>query len=126
MKVIFSSKNDFERTRSWLSNVINKSPAPILRKIAVDGERKLAENTPKDTGETASGWRSELNIGRDSSVISWYNVAHPHTRNSVALMIELGHGTRTGGYVPPRPYIRQSMDNVYKKIDAKMEREMFE
>lgn len=126
MRVIFDSKGDFKDTRSWLDRVLKKSPAPLLREIATDGERRLAENTPKDTGETAASWKSNITVGKGVHDISWINTAHPHTRNNVALMIETGYATGTGGYVPPRPYIRQSMDRVYKKIDAKMEKEMFE
>ena len=38
------------------------------------------------------------------------------------MLIHYGHGTGTGGYVPPRPYIDSAINSVYKKtIDKVLE-----
>ena len=34
---------------------------------------------------------------------------------NIAVIIHYGHGTGTGGYVPPHPYIVKAIDSVYKK-----------
>lgn len=125
MRLTIESKGEFKKVNSWLAGVLNKSPVAELRKIASDGERTLANNTPKDTGETASGWISEITTYRNNNVIEWMNVAHPEALVNIARIIERGHGTGTGGYVPPRPYIVKSMDAVWKNSGEQLARELF-
>lgn len=113
MRLTIESKGDFSNTKAWMARVVNRSPVAELRKIAKDGEQALASNTPSDTGATAAGWTSEVTSVGGQSEVSWMNVAHPEQGVNIAKIIELGHGTGTGGYVPPRPYIKQSMDSVW-------------
>lgn len=126
MKVTFESKGDFNKTLAWLARAVNKSPTVALQQIAKEGEKVLAANTPKDTGETASGWTSEITSKRGSSEISWMNTAHPEANVNVAKVIDLGHGTGNGGYVPPRPYIQKSMDEVWKNAGDRIAKELIE
>lgn len=125
MRITIESKGEFNKVKGWLAGVVNRSPVNALRQVAAEGERELARNTPKDTGETASGWTSEITTTRGSAEVSWYNTAHPHTSVNIAKVIDLGHGTGTGGYVPPRPYIVDSMTNVWKKFDDTVSKELF-
>lgn len=125
MKLVIESKGDFKKVNAWLSGVLNRSPVPELRQIASEGERKLASNTPKDTGETASGWVSQITTYRNNNVIEWMNVAHPEMLVNIARIIDLGHGTGTGGYVPPRPYIHKSMSSVWNNSGDKLSKELF-
>lgn len=117
MKISFDSKGDFENVRSWLDGVSKRNPTTILKTIADKGTASLKENTPKDTGETASGWVSETIRMGDVTEVSWKNEAHPESEVNVAKLIELGHGTRTGGYVPPNPYIKEAMKPVWEDVD---------
>lgn len=125
MKLTIESKGEFKKVNAWLSGVLNRSPVPELRKLASEGERVLAANTPKDTGATASGWTSEITTYRNNNVIEWMNVAHPNTLVNIARIIDLGHGTGTGGYVPPRPYIQRSMRSVWNNSGDKLAKELF-
>lgn len=124
MKITIESKGDFSNAKAWLAGVVNRSPVPELRQIAAEGEKSLASNTPKDTGETASGWTSTITTYRTNNVIEWMNVAHPEANVSIARIIDLGHGTGTGGYVPPRPYIMTAMDSVWNNSLDKMAKEL--
>lgn len=117
MKISFDSKGDFENVRSWLDGVSKRNPTTILKTIADKGTASLKENTPKDTGETASSWVSETVRNGDVIEVSWKNEAHPESEVNVAKLIELGHGTRTGGYVPPNPYIKEAMKPVWEDVD---------
>lgn len=126
MKVTFESKGDFDKTRAWLTRIANRTPVNALRQIAKDGENSLAANTPRDTGETASSWTSEITTKGSVSEISWMNTAHPGANVNIAKLIDQGHGTGTGGYVPPRPYIKKSMDQVWKKAGDRIAKEMTE
>ena len=124
MKITFESKGDFSKTKAWLSKVVNGVPVDKIRQVAKEGERVLAANTPRDTGETASGWVSEITSDREVSEIAWMNRAHPEAKVNIAKIIDQGHGTGTGGYVAPRPYIQKSMESVWKEASDMVSKEL--
>ncbi len=124
MKVEFESRGDFDNLQKWLKNVSNNPPSSALSRIAVEGNRSLAANTPRDTGQTASGWQAEIKTTRGGAEIAWTNTAHPGARVNVAKIIDQGHGTGTGGFVLPRPYIKKAMDGVFSKAGDKIAEEM--
>ena len=125
MKLSFESKGDFDGITKWLGSVIKRDPTVALNQIASEGKRSLASNTPRDTGETASGWESKVTKKGNTAEIAWTNNAHPEAEVNLAKLIELGHGTRTGGYVAPRPYVKRSMDPVFNTAGDKLAKEMF-
>lgn len=120
MKVKFESKGGFDNVLKWFYNASNISQ-DVVKSIAEQGVDKLKEGTPKDSGETASGWEYDIVKKPNSVEIYWKNVANPESEVNVAKLIEFGHGTGTGGYVQPRPYIKRSMAPVWLKIDKDVE-----
>ena len=124
MKVTFESKGDFNKVTSWLNTVTNRNPSTVMNQIANEGTRRLAAGTPKDTGATASGWKEIVTTKGNVTEIAWVNTAHPNAGVNVAKIIELGHGTRTGGYVPPKPYIKQAMNPLFNSVGDKVVKEM--
>lgn len=125
MKVSFDSKGGFDNALKWLNEAPKRNPATVANDIANDGVRSLRANTPKDTGETSSGWFAEVKMTAKGMEIVWKNRAHPELSVNLAKLIELGHGTKNGGYVSPRPYIKQSMDSVLKTAGDKLAGELF-
>lgn len=124
MEVLFDSKGDFNNIQQWLDNVARRSPNEALNQIAIEGERSLEANTPKDTGVTAGGWQAKITTDGKGSEIAWSNKAHPEASVNIAVIIDQGHGTGTGGYVPPRPYIKKAMDSVFAHAGTKIEQEL--
>ncbi len=125
MKITFESKGDFGNSLKWLKNVSSPKTSSTVDQIAKQGVMSLMANTPRETGETASGWKSEVKMTAKGLEIIWTNTAHPELSVNLAKLIELGHGTRNGGYVSPRPYIKQSMDSVFRTAGDKLAGEMF-
>lgn len=118
MKISFESKGDFNNMERWLNKVVKTNMESPLNQLASQGTKRLAAGTPVDTGETAAGWQADVVKRGDVSEIVWTNNAHPEAEVNVAKLIELGHGTGTGGYVAPRPYIKESMKPVWNKVDG--------
>lgn len=116
MKVRFESKGDFKNTLKWFDKVSNNKAA-LASNIAKYGDSSLRNSTPEDTGETANGWKHKITANQQYVEVAWVNTAHPESEVNVASLIELGHGTGTGGYVAPRPYIKQAMAPVWSKLD---------
>lgn len=120
MSIKFESKGGFRNVLKWLDDVTNIKD-DVVKSIADEGVKCLKEGTPKESGETASGWVYEIVRKPNSAEIYWKNIANPESSVNVAKLIEFGHGTRTGGYVQPRPYIKRSMTPVWLKIDKQIE-----
>ena len=124
MKISFQSKGNFENTSDWLKKVTSINDSTILNSIASEGVKSLTANTPRSTGETASGWVSKITSTKNGTEVAWFNNAHPEAEANIAKLIELGHGTRTGGYVQPQPYIKNAMKPVWDRIDNNVIKEM--
>lgn len=124
MKVTFESKGDFEGALDFLKTISTEPPKSTLNSMGEEGVRALSANTPRDTGATANGWKYKVEARGPLSELSWYNSAHPNLRVNMAVLIENGHGTRNGGYVPPRPYINRSMDPLFKNAGDRLFKEM--
>ena len=125
MKVTIESTGDFNDTVKWLEESSRTIPSNTIRDIGQKGVESLSANTPVgETGETARGWYSEVEIKGNVAEVSFMNNAHPEAQVNMAKLIELGHGTGTGGYVPPQPYIKQSMDAVWNDAADKIAKEM--
>lgn len=128
MRVTIDTVGDFEKTLDWLNRVKYRTdPTGVLRDIGEKGVQSLSEWTPKgQTGETSAGWRYEVSVDPKGAEVVFKNIAHPEAYVNVAKIIEFGHATGTGGYVPPRPYIRQAMEDVFKSGVDLITKEMTE
>jgi hypothetical protein len=120
VKATFQSKGGFDNALKWMEKVTNIPSATIIQ-TAKYGQSHLIEATPEDTGETAQGWEYEVSKTPNGVEIAWVNTAHPESQVNVAKLIEYGHGTGTGGYVAPRPYIKQAMTPVWNKVNRNIE-----
>ena len=89
-----------------------------LHGLAAEGVRALAQATPKDSGETAAAWTYEVKNERGGYAIYWINT-HENDGRNIAVLIQYGHGTRNGGYVPARDFINPAMQPVFDSIADK-------
>ena len=79
------------------------------------GVDALSSATPVETGETAHSWHSIVVSDTGSVGIDWYNTHVEHGVN-IAVILQYGHGTGTGGYVPGRDYINPAMAPIFDRI----------
>lgn len=125
MKVTFESKGDFENTIKFLGKCTKMEQRSILEKYGQIGVEALRANTPKRSGETAAGWDYQIiQNGNNNLELAFFNHAHPELRVNLAVLIQLGHGTRTGGYVPPINYIQPAMKPIYKAVGDELVRRL--
>lgn len=122
MRIKVETIGDWNRTEKWLAKVQSNRPPKSLHRIGASGVNALANSTPKDSGITASSWYYEIE-GND---VVFKNSGHPHTRIPVALLIQYGHGTRTGGYVPPIDYINPALRSIFSQAGNLLAKEMFD
>lgn len=79
------------------------------------GVNALSAATPKDSGETAASWSYQVTGSRGSWTITWTN-SHMAGKTPVAIMLQMGHGTGTGGWVEGRDYINPAIKPIMDKI----------
>lgn len=117
------SKGDFSKSKKFLNNIINRNYESILRRYAEEGVSALSNATPVLTGKTAASWGYEIIQNKDTVSIQWYNTNIKDGVN-IAIIIQYGHGTGTGGYVEGRDYINPAIQPVFDKLAENMWKEI--
>jgi hypothetical protein len=87
-----------------------------LDKYAREGVSALSKATPLDTGETKSSWDYEIKKTRGSYRITWLNNHKTADGDPIAIILQYGHGTGSGGYVQGRDYINPAMKPIFDNI----------
>lgn len=87
----------------------------ILQKYGSKGVAALASTTPIDSGQTASSWTYEIEVSGESATIYWINTNENKGVN-IAVILQYGHGTGTGGYVQGRDYINPAIQPIFDQI----------
>lgn len=110
-----SSSGDFSDTEKFLKSMQQGELFRNLDKYGRMGVDALARATPVDTSLTANSWAYRIINSRTNPGIEWYNT-NIKGGTSVAILIQYGHGTGTGGYVQGRDYINPGIRPVFDKI----------
>jgi hypothetical protein len=109
------SEGNWKKTLGWLDEVSSGSIYSGLDRYGKMGVDALASATPVDTGSTASAWDYRIIRNRRGATIEWTNSNTPGGTN-VAIILQYGHGTGTGGYVAGKDYINPAIRPVFDKI----------
>lgn len=121
--ISYKATGDFSKTRSFLERMKALRIAAILERHGRDGVSALAANTPVESGETAASWGYKVSGTRGSYKITWTN-SHVNDGVPIAIVLQYGHGTGTGGYVAGRDYINPAIRPVFERIAADVWREV--
>ena len=111
----FTHKGDFSKTSKYFAKVRKPIKASDLSKYGKEGVAALASATPTDTGLTASSWYYEVEITNGSATISFHN-SNIQNGVPIAIILQYGHGTGTGGWVQGRDYINPAVQPLFDKI----------
>lgn len=119
----FKHKGKWNKTTQFFGLVLRSDYLKVLDKYAQEGLEALSKSTPVDSGETASKWGYEIHRGLGHVRIDWTN-SHINDGVNIAIILQYGHGTGTGGYVSGRDYINPAMRPVFDNIAEKVWREV--
>lgn len=113
--ITFSHKGDFSKTFRFLERVKDISNIANLEKYGQKGVAALASATPVDSGKTANSWEYKIERTSGRLSISFYNT---NIQNGVpiAIILQYGHGTGTGGWVEGRDYINPAIQPIFDEI----------
>lgn len=111
----FTNKGDFSRTERFFNSLLRRDYLNVLQKYGREGVEALRAATPKDTGLTANSWNYSLTYDSGKTIIGWYNT-NVNDGVNVAVILQYGHGTKSGVYVQGRDYINPAVQPIFDKI----------
>ena len=113
--ISFRHRGNFNKTEKFFNRLLGREYLNILDHYGQMGVDALSSATPVDTGKTASSWFYEIERSGGGISISWHNDNINQSVN-IAVILQFGHGTGTGGYVQGRDYINPAIRPVFDKI----------
>ena len=113
--ISFSQKGDFSKITGFLERAKEPIKLGLLDKYGREGVRALESATPIDSGETAKSWSYEIEHTAGSASLVFKN---ENIQNGVpiAIILQYGHGTGTGGWVEGRDYINPAIKPIFDKL----------
>lgn len=115
--IVFESKGNFNNTERFLKAIQNGKLRNEIRSVLSEygsrGVSELSQNTPMRSGATSFAWSFDIVFENSSIRLEWKNnrMANDGKTPLVVLIIN-GHGTRTGGYVPPNDFVTPVISNI--------------
>lgn len=113
--ISFRQKGDFSKLTKFLERAKEAVRLGDLDKYGREGVAALASATPIDSGLTAKSWSYEITNENGTATISFHN-SNINQGVPIAIILQYGHGTGTGGWVEGRDYINPAIQPIFDKI----------
>ena len=113
--ITIRSKGDFSKATRYFKRVKEAAKVDVLDKYGKAGVAALSSATPVDSGLTASSWYYEIKRQNGSARIDFLN-SNVNKGVNIAIILQYGHGTGTGGWVEGRDYINPAIQPIFDKI----------
>lgn len=113
--ITFKHKGDFSNLTRFLERAKEVVHIGDLDKYGRAGVEALASATPVDSGETANSWYYEITNSNGSAKIT-FNNSNIQNGVPIAIILQYGHGTGTGGWVEGRDYINPAIQPIFDEI----------
>ena len=113
--ISFRQKGDFSKLDHYFERVKEAAKIGVLDKYGQAGVSALSSATPVESGKTASSWYYEIKRQNGSVSIEFLN-SNINNGVPIAVILQFGHGTGTGGWVQGRDYINPAIQPIFDKI----------
>ena len=113
--ITIRQKGDFAKLTRYLVKARDGARLKDLDRYGREGVAALASATPVDTGLTASSWYYKIERNKDSAIIHFCN-SNIQNGVPIAIILQYGHGTGTGGWVKGRDYINPAIQPIFDKL----------
>lgn len=108
-------KGDFSKLSRYFERVREAARLGVLDKYGREGVAALASATPAQTGKTANSWTYDIERQNGSVAIVFRNT-NINKGVPIAIILQTGHGTGTGGWVQGRDYINPAIQPIFDEI----------
>ena len=113
--ISFRQKGDFSKLNRYLERLKEAARLSVLDKYGQEGVAALSSATPKESGKTANSWYYKIEHNKGSATIGFYN-SNVNKGVPIAIILQYGHGTGTGGWVEGLDYINPAIQPIFDKI----------
>lgn len=110
-----TQKGNFEKITTYLVRSKNKDILKNLDNFGRRGVEALRNATPVDTGLTAASWYYEITQQGNRTALTFRN-SNVNDYVNVAIILQYGHGTGTGGWVEGRDYINPAIQPLFDQL----------
>nr|DAN55558.1 MAG TPA: type I neck protein [Bacteriophage sp.] len=111
----FRQQGDFTKLTRFLERAKEAIHLGDLDRYGKAGVAALSSATPVESGETARSWYYEIKHQKGSVTISFCN-SNIQNGVPIAIILQYGHGTGTGGWVQGRDYINPAIRPIFEQI----------
>lgn len=118
-----TQRGNFDHTERYLSRLKSDQLDSVLNRYGSLGVAALSNATPRESGRTAGSWYYTVVSRTGYYSIRWHN-SHVEDGVPIAIILQYGHGTRTGGYVEGRDYIMPAMRSIFDQMAAEAWKEV--
>lgn len=113
----------FPKTERFLKNARWQYLLQILKVYGEKGVAALASATPVDSGLTAASWYYEIRNTTTGVKLIFCN-SNSNKGVPIAIVLQYGHATGSGGWVEGRDYINPAIQPIFDEIAKSMWREV--
>lgn len=121
--ITVTQKGRFRKLSHYLDRSKNVDVLRIAQFYAEQGLEYLRQATPKDSGKTADSWYYQIEQSDGKTRIIYSN-SNIQNGVSVAILLQYGHATGTGGYVEGHDYINPVVEQIFEDVKNNVWREM--
>lgn len=111
----FKHHGDYSKATKYFERIRQAARLRILEKYGQMGVDALASATPVDTGLTANSWYYKIEVTNTYASIIYCN-SNINKGVPIAIILQMGHGTGTGGWVEGRDYINPAIQPVFDAL----------
>ena len=113
--ITITQKGSFKNTERYLARLKTAQLFAVLNKYGSLGQNALSNATPVESGLTAASWSYTIEQRPGYYSIRWHNI-HIESGVPIAVILQYGHGTGTGGYVQGRNYIMPAIRPIFDQM----------
>lgn len=113
--ITVTQKGSFDKTERYLQTLNISRIVSILKRYGEQGVTALSGATPQDSGLTARSWYYEIVERPGYCSIRWRN-RNINDGVPIAILLQYGHGTGTGGWVEGRDYVMPAIQPIFDRI----------
>lgn len=116
--IYFRNKGNFEKVTDYFKKLLGRDYLAILDKYGQMGVDALRQATPVDSGLTAESWNYEIDIdpGTHQVRLIWTNSNLAKEAINIAILVDRGHVSRSGSWVPGQHFIDPAITPIISKI----------
>lgn len=108
-------KGDFSNLDKFFKKSIKITKVNNITTIAEECIRRLVLATPKDTGKTSLSWSYKIHKTKNKTTLEILN-SNIQNGVNVAILLEYGHASKSGVWVPGNNFVDPIVTETYNKI----------